>query len=86
MTGLLSSPLVPLYPLSLPSILQPLSLRDNKPEERSGYSSLHRFSRMKSQPIIARLAMPTPPLLVLMRVTAASTKLNLTTAVPNMEW
>ena len=41
MTGLLSSPLLPLYPLSLSSILQPLSLRDNKPEERSSYSSWH---------------------------------------------
>ena len=41
MTWLLSTPLPPLYSLSLPFILQPLSLRDNKPEERSGYSSLH---------------------------------------------
>jgi len=41
MTGLLSTPIPSLYSLSLPSILQPLSLRDNKPEEHSDYSSLH---------------------------------------------
>jgi len=42
----LTAPLPPHYPLNLPCILPPLSgrLRDNKPDKRNGYSSLHLLS------------------------------------------